>query len=122
MAALASAAAPRVVVFASALPFFHINDEHQYVDAILRYSRGQLSGAQMSRLYMEIAQWSLLWGSSEYLEAAPPDPYLRQEGATPNSPTVRHAFQGYSNTPATEFDSPPVFYALAADRLRVLRG
>lgn len=109
-----------MLVLASALPFFHINDEHQHVDAIYRYAHGQLPGERMSTLNPEVALWSVRWGTFEYLKPGPdvPLPY-GQRGHPPGHPELRAALEAYGGVAATEFDSPPVFYVLAAGWYRL---
>lgn len=120
VAALAVVGALRVLVLASALPFFHINDEHQHVDAIHRYAQGQLPGERMSTLNSEVAFWSVRWGTFEYLKPGPdvPLPY-GQRGHPPGHPELLAAVRAYGGVAATEFDSPPVFYMLAAGWYRL---
>jgi hypothetical protein len=114
VATLGGLAVLRVLVFASAFPFFHNVDEHLHVDAVLRYSRGELPGAEWPHLDSRVGLWAVQFGSYEYLESGPeiPPPPLRREGATPASPEVREAFRQYSGLPNVEFDTSPAAYYL----------
>jgi len=115
VAMLALLALLRVVVLASALPFFHVNDEHHHVDTVVRYARGELPGPRGETLSPKLARWAMRWGTFEYLNAGPhvPPPYL-QRGIPPEAPAMRQAYQAYDAVRATELESPPVYYAVAA--------
>jgi len=123
-AGLAVAAVLRVTVYALAFPFFNQVDEHQHVDSVLRYARGELPGREMARLDPTVARWALEFGTFEYLEPGPdfPAPYLKRPGASLQQPLVRQANAAFVSIPDTEFDSPPVYYALAAAWLMVGRA
>ena len=112
--ALAGIAFVRVLVLASALPFFHVNDEHQQVDAIRRYAEGQLPGPQLKGLHGAVADWAMRWGTFEYLtpEPAIPPPFARR-GLPPDDELLQQAFRRYTSVAGTEFDSPPIYYAVA---------
>ena len=119
IAALATLAAGRVLLLAAAFPFFHQVDEHQHVDSVHRWSRGDLAGAELPRLRDPVVGWALRFGSFEYLEADPPPPFLARPGArsatdgseAPWVPRVRAAHEQVVNQ---ELDGPPVYYAVAA--------
>jgi hypothetical protein len=112
VASLAGLAALRILVFASAFPFFHNVDEHHHVDSALRSSRGELPGAEMPYFGSQLALWALHFGSYEYLEHGPeiPRPLLRREGATLTSPEVRQTFRGFTGIPNLQFDTFPAAY------------
>jgi len=115
VALLALLALLRVGAFASALPFFHVNDEHHHVDTVVRYARGELPGPRAETLSPQVARWAMRWGTFAYLNPGPdvPPPYL-QRGLPPEAPEMRRAYQAYDGVAATELESPPVYYAVAA--------
>ncbi|MBW2447052.1 MAG: hypothetical protein JRG83_14130 [Deltaproteobacteria bacterium] len=114
IAALAGIAALRVLLLAAAFPFFHQVDEHQHVDTIHRWSRGQLPGAEAAYLSEPVIDWALEFGSFEYLEANPPPPYLARPGARPDSPWVPEVRAAFASVVNQEAESPPTYYAAAA--------
>jgi len=112
--ALAAVAALRVLLLSAAFPFFDQVDEHQHMDTVHRWSRGELPGRDPVHLRDPVVDWALRFGTFEYLEPNPPPPYLARRGAGPESPwlpRVRAAYQGVLNQ---EAESPPVYYAVAA--------
>ncbi len=113
---LVAVAALRISLYALAFPFFNQVDEHQHVDSIVRYARGELPGASMATLDGRTARWALEFGSFEYLDPGPepPLPYLMRPGESVESPLVREAYRVFTRVPNTEHDSPPVYYALGA--------
>jgi hypothetical protein len=118
---LACAGALRVAIFALAFPFFNDVDEHQHVDSVVRYARGELPGPRMHGLDPRVSLWALEFGSFEYLAPGPeiPLPYLQRPGASLRDPLVRRANQAFLAVPNTEHDSPPVYFALAGLWMRV---
>ncbi len=124
VATLACLAALRVFVLASAFPFFHLVDEHNHVDSVLRYSRGEFPSAEKLLLDPLVARWSIEYGSYEYLESGPdiPAPHLRREGASLSSPEVIQGFRAYSGVPNVEFDTSPAAYYLMAQWYGLGRG
>jgi hypothetical protein len=114
VASLAGLAALRILVFASAFPFFHNVDEHHHVDSLVRYSRGELPRAEVIYFDPQLVRWALQFGSYEYLEQGPeiPLPYLRREGATSSSPETQRAFRAFSGIPNVEFETSPAAYYL----------
>jgi hypothetical protein len=114
LGALVAAAVLRVAVFAAVFPFFHQVDEHQHVDAVVRWSRGELPGPEMSTLGPEVVDWSLRFGVFDYLQpGANAPPYLARRGSSEDSSDVRRARAGFEAVRNQEFDSPPVYYATA---------
>jgi hypothetical protein len=113
---LAALAGLRVLVFALAFPFFNQVDEHQHVDSVVRYARGQLPGPTMRGLDPRVSLWALEFGTFEYLSPGPaiPLPYLARPGASLRDPLVRKANQAFLGVPNTEHDSPPVYFSVAA--------
>ncbi|MGH0037554.1 MAG: hypothetical protein ACQGVK_21200 [Myxococcota bacterium] len=120
-AGLAALAALRVLVYALAFPFFNQVDEHQHVDSVVRYARGELPGAEMRGLDSRTARWSLEFGTFEYLSPGPvvPLPYLARPGAHPRDPLVRKANQAFLDVRNNEHDSPPVYFIAAGSWLRL---
>jgi hypothetical protein len=114
IAALAGVAALRVLVLAAAFPFFHQVDEHQHVDTIVRWSRGQLPGPEPVYLGDPVIDWSLRFGAFDYLDAKPPPPYLQRRGAGPDSPWVPEVRAAFARVLNQEMESPPAYYAVAA--------
>jgi len=114
IAALAGVAALRVVVLAAAFPFFHQVDEHQHVDTIHRWSRGQLPGAGPTYLGDPLIDWALRFGVFDYLEPSPAPPYLQRRGARPDLPWVPEVRAAFAKVVNQEMESPPVYYAVAA--------
>ena len=114
VALLALAAAVRVLVYSSGFPFFSPVDEHQHIDSVVRYARGEWPAATVATLDERVALWATDFGSFEYLDARPQPPYLRRPGATLDSTLVKRARSAYARVKNTEFDSPPVYYFTAA--------
>jgi len=114
IATLAGFAAVRVLILAAAYPFFHQVDEHQHLDTIHRWSRGQLPGAEPVNLGDPLIDWALRFGAFDYLEASPAPPYLQRRGARPDSPWVPDVRAAFARVVNQEMESPPVYYATAA--------
>ncbi|NNL68246.1 MAG: hypothetical protein HKP30_18500, partial [Myxococcales bacterium] len=111
---LALVAALRVLVMAAGFPFFHAVDEHQHVDTIHRWSRGQLPGDATVHLGDPVIDWALRFGSFEYLEPEPEPPYAARPAFQPGAPWAALARNAFASVVNQEFESPPVYYATAA--------
>ena len=114
LAGLAALAFLRVAVLAAGFPFFHPMDEHQHVDSIHRWSRGDLAGPGLPKLGEPVIGWALAFGSFEYLEPDPAPPFLERPGAHPESPWVAKVRALHGEVVNQELDGPPVYYAVAA--------
>ena len=124
VAALAAAAALRVLAFSAAFPFFTNVDEHKHVDSVLKYARGYWPRPGGDAFEPETAEWLGTYGSPEYhLEAgtpAPPPPWRRPAAAMLDKLERDRAFlAARSNKEAYQ---PPVYYALAGAWLRAGRA
>lgn len=111
---LALVAALRVLLLAAAFPFFHAVDEHQHVDTIHRWSRGQLPGPETVHIADPVIDWALRFGTFEYLEPDPEPPYYARPAFQPGAPWATLARNAFASVVNQEFESPPVYYATAA--------
>ena len=84
---LCFAAAPHVLIFSAAFPFFSNVDEYLHFDLITQYSQGQVPG-NFNRLRREALDWIVPYASPEFLSAPEqfregkfPTPLWKQSGA-----------------------------------------
>jgi len=123
VAALAAAAALRVLVLAAAFPFFTNVDEHRHVDMVLKYARGYLPRPGGDAYEPRTAALLGIHGSPEYAMSAaeaqpvPPPVWARAPGETVRRLRANERF--IAQGPNLEAFQPPVYYALAGAWLRV---
>jgi hypothetical protein len=123
VAALAAAAALRVLVLAAAFPFFTNVDEHRHVDMVLKYARGYLPRPGSDAYEPRTAALLGLHGSPEYALSAsderpvPPPVWARAPGETVRRLRANERF--IARGPNLEAFQPPVYYALAGGWLRL---
>lgn len=111
---IALVAGLRILALSAVFPFFHPVDEHQHVDLVHRWSRGELPGPQTPTLGEPLVSWAVRFGSFEYLEPDPAPPLGARPGYAEDAPLVRATRRAFENVVNQEAESPPVYYAIAA--------